>query len=574
MQTLNSISSRIFSLELYQTLVRREQARTVYTISIFMLVLTTLAIFTLRFGSSGINFFQLAQANALFSVPMLSFYTLAPASFILTRLGRLQSGSLVLLLSWASSFGLLAVSTGLYNLSTGLMIIIQIFLGGLLLGRAGLLLGTVLAVILTILGFTARSGIAAPTPSTNPLSDMSIFFFFMALFVGMVFIFQRFSRLSRQEGLDEGMQQRLALAELTTQITQRISSRINLQEVLDSTIDQITQNYDDIYHAQIFLIDESGQTARLVASTGEVGALLLERKHSLTVNSPSVIGKVTGDRKLIVARARSLNTIHRRNEYLPETLVEAAFPLLSGDRVVGALDLQSKKPLAFPDRDLPIYQTLADHIAISIDNARLFEESERRVEENRVLIDQSRNALREVERLNMRLTGRAWSEFLQSSKNTTGMAVDFATNKVQSSDDWTDTLQAAIQANEVIQQSDAAGRLVSVPLRVRGQAIGAMEFELDENGQLSPEDLELVEEISERFGLAVETARLYQESQSSAQRQALINEIGTKLQSANNIEATLSEAARSLQKTLKAHKVAIRLGAPPAVANGQNGGAE
>src|SRR5690606_27804749 len=202
--------------------------------------------------------------------------------------------------------------TGLYNISTGVMVVMLILLGGLLLGRTGTFIGAALAAALAVLGFAIRttSTPVAPNPEST-FSDMMIYLFFTSLFTGVVYVFQRFSQLSREEGLDEGMQQRLALAELTNQITRRISSRMSLQEVLDNTIEQITQNYDDIYHAQIFLIDEGGQNARLVASTGEVGAMLLERKHSLTVGSPSVIGKVTGERKLIVARARALNTIHR-----------------------------------------------------------------------------------------------------------------------------------------------------------------------------------------------------------------------------------------------------------------------
>jgi GAF domain-containing protein len=235
-----------------------------------------------------------------------------------------------------------------------------------------------------------------------------------------------------------------------------------------------------------------------------------------------------------------------------------------GDKVIGALDLQSTQAGAFPDRDLPTYQTLADHIAIAIDNARLFDEAQRRLEENRYLVEQSRSALREVERMNMRLTGRAWSEFLQGQQGAVGLLLDFEQNQVLPAADWTDGLKQALDHNRAVQTWGNGRQVLAVPLRVRGQPVGAMEFELDENGRISPEDMALVEEVSERFGLAVETARLYQESQRSAQREALINEISARLQASNNVESTLNEAARSLQQTLKAKRVAIRLGQPAA----------
>jgi GAF domain-containing protein len=99
---------------------------------------------------------------------------------------------------------------------------------------------------------------------------------------------------------------------------------------------------------------------------------------------------------------------------------------------------------------------------------------------------------------------------------------------------------------------------------VRGQVIGAIEFELDKESSLSPEDLALIQEVGERFGLAAENTRLFERSQRIAQREALVNEIGVRLQTSSSIEATLAEAARSLKQTLRADKVAIRLGTPPA----------
>ena len=97
-----------------------------------------------------------------------------------------------------------------------------------------------------------------------------------------------------------------------------------------------------------------------------------------------------------------------------------------------------------------------------------------------------------------------------------------------------------------------------------------MEFELDASGNLSAEDMNLLEEVGEQLGLAAETTRLFQGTQRLAQREALVNEIATRLQTSNNVETALTEAARSLRDALRAQKVAIRLGPPPS--NGKNGG--
>ena len=199
-------------------------------------------------------------------------------------------------------------------------------------------------------------------------------------------------------------------------MSRRISRRLALNEVLNNAVEQIESEYPAIYHAQIFLVDETRQNAKLVASTGEVGRLLLGRKHSLPVGSLSVIGQVTVQGNPIIARTGAGDGVHRRNEFLPETMVEAAFPLRIGDNIIGALDMQSKSSGAFDDDDIPTFQSLADHLAIAIDNARLFEETEKRLQENQQLVEQTRRAAADVERLNQQLTGRFWEEYLSSAE--------------------------------------------------------------------------------------------------------------------------------------------------------------
>ena len=103
---------------------------------------------------------------------------------------------------------------------------------------------------------------------------------------------------------------------------------------------------------------------------------------------------------------------------------------------------------------------------------------------------------------------------------------------------------------------------VSVPLRVRGLVIGAMEFELA-GEVLASEDVDMVEAVAERLGLAVESTRLFDESRRVAQRETMLNEIGSRLQRTNSIDSVLTEAARGLQNSLGAIGSRSGLGAPP-----------
>jgi GAF domain-containing protein len=251
-------------------------------------------------------------------------------------------------------------------------------------------------------------------------------------------------------------------------------------------------------------------------------------------------------------------------------VVEAAYPLRIGNVVIGALDLQSRYHEAFSASDSPIFQSLADNIAVAIDNARLFEQTERRLQENQHLLEQMRSAVSEVERLNRQLTQQVWSEYLDNSGGQLSIDVDFHNNIVQRGLDWTPTLTESMEFNHVVQKQTRDGVIVTTPLRVRGLVIGAMEFEV-EGEALTPEDIDLVQAVAERFGLAVESTRLYEESRRVAQRESMLNEIGGRLQRSNTIDAVLAEAARGLQNTIGANRVAIRLGSPPTKTPGNGG---
>jgi GAF domain-containing protein len=436
-----------------------------------------------------------------------------------------------------------------------------ILIAGLLKGSWGLLFSTPIVCIIYFVGIYDYDVWDLETRFARIISGCLVFIGIAAV----TYQFLRFVDLARNEGASKSAEERLKLATLTTDLSQRISRREPLHDVMMKLVSRICQDYPMIYHAQVFLVDEQSEEARLVASTGEVGRQLLNRNHALAVGSTSVIGQTISKREIVIEYANAPGSMHRKNELLPETQAEAAIPLRIGETVIGALDLQSKNPTTFTSTDeLEIFKSLAGSIAIAIDNARLFEQAELSVQENQRLVTQARQALREAESANDRMTGRAWSEYLKNQAQDLSVLFEFEGEEPTAyrAPSWTPTLEQATLQNAPINTRTEQSRIVAIPLRVRGQIIGAMEFELDKDAGVAPEDMDLVKEVSERFGLAVENTRLLEESQDRAGRESLVNEISARLQSANTVEGALTEAARSMSSTLNAAKVSIRLGAP------------
>ena len=513
---MNGLLDRLFNISRYSSRADKDQARLV---SSFVLIMMAIFFFFALFVDVGANdrpLFSELGTNPLALIPVLGVFGVGTVSLVLTRSGRLEMAAVGPVVMWLLSGVLLALQNRFLFSDAGASLIFLIVLSALFLRGRGLVYGTALALGILLIGVVTFDGylISSENYFSNTV-DLVLELIGASI---LIYLFLRSTRLDQTESEVRANQDRFTLANVTTQIAQRISRRIALADLLSSSVEDIRNSYSDIYHAQIFLINEKTREAELVASTGDIGRMLLGRRHSLTVGSQSVIGTVTSAGDLVIARAGSSEGIHRRNEFLPDTVVEAAYPLKIGATVIGALDLQSRVQGAFSDEEVPIFQSLADNIAVAIDNARLFEQTEQRLQENQRLIEQMRSAVREVERLNRELTQQVWTEYLGSKSSQLSVDLDFSNNLVRRTDDWTPTLNEAMTSNQVVQKSTRDGVIVSVPLRVRGLVIGAMEFELA-GEVLAAEDVDLVEAVAERLGLAVESTRLFDESRRVAQRE-------------------------------------------------------
>ncbi|MBZ0303296.1 MAG: GAF domain-containing protein, partial [Anaerolineae bacterium] len=204
-------------------------------------------------------------------------------------------------------------------------------------------------------------------------------------------IFQSFAEQSsislEAMHLYEQAERRAGQLQTSAQVSRFASSILDLDILLPRLVDLIKSafNYD---HVQIFLMDREDRYAVLRASTGEAGRQLLAIHHRLEKGSTSVIGKVTDRSEPVIALDTGLaDTVHRPNPYLPHTRSEMALPLIIKDRVVGALDVQSNQANAFTQEDVAVLTTLAAQISVAIDNARLFEQSERRASDMSLLFD-------------------------------------------------------------------------------------------------------------------------------------------------------------------------------------------
>ncbi len=166
------------------------------------------------------------------------------------------------------------------------------------------------------------------------------------------------------------------------EIARDSTGTLALDDLLSRAVELIRDRFN-YYHATIFLFDETGTDAVVHASTGQAGKEMKARGHKLAVGSNSVIGYVTRVGEPLVINDTQQDPIHKPNPLLPETRAELGIPLKIGDRVTGALDVQSTRINAFTLADISVLQILADQLAIAVENARAFGLSVQAVEEMR-----------------------------------------------------------------------------------------------------------------------------------------------------------------------------------------------
>ncbi len=171
-------------------------------------------------------------------------------------------------------------------------------------------------------------------------------------------------------------QRRARLLNAANEVGRGVASILDLDKLLPKTVDIICEAYN-FYYAGVFLIDENKEYAVLRAGRGEAGEAMIAQNHKLKLGGNSMIGMAARERIARISLDVEGEDAFFRNPLLPDTRSEMALPLCTGAKCLGAVTVQSEIGNAFSDDDIQTLQTMADHLAIAINNANLLEELER-----------------------------------------------------------------------------------------------------------------------------------------------------------------------------------------------------
>ena len=174
--------------------------------------------------------------------------------------------------------------------------------------------------------------------------------------------------------------------QLTTvaDVAREITRAQDLETLLDTLVRLVSERFN-FYHVGIFLLDDDQEYAVLRASNSEGGQRMLARGHRLKVGEVGIVGYVTGTGKPRIATDVGIDAVYFQNPDLPLTRSEMALPLIIGDRIIGAFDVQSTEANIFSQEDVELFTILADQVAIAIENNLLLQETVRALEDSQSL---------------------------------------------------------------------------------------------------------------------------------------------------------------------------------------------
>jgi GAF domain-containing protein len=210
------------------------------------------------------------------------------------------------------------------------------------------------------------------------------------------------------------------------------------------------------------------------------------------------------------------------------TRSEVALPLIVRGKVLGVLDIQSDQPQAFSPEDMDVLQTLADQVAVAIENARL--------------LDESQTALMQLEAVTAVRTREAWSQKLQRQ----GLAYTYT--------------PLGLRAEKVSTDDDKA---LKIPVTLRGQKIGEISLARRDNTNWSRQDEDLINEVANQVGLAVENLRLLEDATQKARQEQTVGELAARFSQSMDIDSLLQTAARELGRVPEISEVSVFLGELP-----------
>ena len=320
---------------------------------------------------------------------------------------------------------------------------------------------------------------------------------------------------SLQSTLEQQVIERTKQLAATNEVGSVAASSLDPEQLIARVLPLFPEQFG-YYYAAIYLVDPSGKWAELKDATGEAGRVLKQNHHRLEISGKSMVGTAIREQSPRIAQIASDEEQRLDNPLLPYTRSEIALPLMVGDRVLGALNVQSTREEDFGPQVVETMKNMTGQVAIALENARLFQEAQQMI--------------RELRTVHQQYLLEGWNGFAEEN------------NKLE---------------YHIGDEEENDSLKLEVPISLRDQILG--EIMLEGQREWTPDQQSLVDAVATQAAIALENARLVSESRQIAVRERMVAEINSKIWASATIDGVLQTVIKELGRRLNASSATIEL---------------
>lgn len=176
--------------------------------------------------------------------------------------------------------------------------------------------------------------------------------------------------------LENRVKERTRDLRVASEVSRQITQVLDLEQLLPRLTEQTRQGFN-LYHVSVFLYNPETKTLHLAAGTGDAGIQMLQQSRQFPMDARGLVPLAANTQEYVLVNDVSQSANHSKNPMLPYTQSELAVPMLVGNKLIGVLDLQSQEVDHFAENDLQVMSGLAEQIAIAVQNAQQYQETEK-----------------------------------------------------------------------------------------------------------------------------------------------------------------------------------------------------
>lgn len=430
----------------------------------------------------------------------------------------------------------------LHNTSV-VFLMVPVLAAGVLLNRRELLIALGALAVAIALASSGQAQLSEPVTvvkADETGRDLGILMATMVVGAAFLLIFSTVSEwmansiLKTRERMDLLVEARLGSAPDENGVLARVA---------DMLMEEMLYNF-----AQVYMLDEEGRLNAYV----RIGMGTRHSASRITLSGQNAL--MVAMRRAEPVQVSADDPYEKRSHLLPASTFAIALPLIFGERVIGVLDVQSNdNDNPFQHTEMTFFRLLASDLADALAHVTTRNQIQNVLETREAANQRLETQVADLKRQLEQSLGSDWTSYIQGRNQLAfGFNMLGRNLALTQATDLPEHLQEAMLRGEVVVERREHEQVINLPIKRYNDVLGAMSFTLPANQPLTERQINLASTVANRLAVALENARLVEQSRSQAARERKAGEVSSQLLGHQEISVLLDAAAQSFNEALGA----------------------